>query len=147
MKDPREIIAANLRTLVDLQKDRGGRLTNSRAIAAASGVSKNTVQRLLRPHDEAWWPQLDSVSAVAGAFGYTIQQLLSEDFDPHDPPSLMTPVVRLELKELRLMRDALQRLAHERPDQSNDDGGGDSRDGQNGAGNLPHQGKSKRITN
>jgi transcriptional regulator with XRE-family HTH domain len=116
----REIIARNVQALIDAQADANGSLTTSRAIAKAAGVSHSTVQRVVGQRPEAKWPSLDNIDRVARAFGFSAYQLLIEDFDPADPPLVMSPAVRRELRELRLMRRSLEALAqHGTPTESN----------------------------
>jgi transcriptional regulator with XRE-family HTH domain len=124
----REIIARNVQALIDAQADANGSLTTSRAIARAAGVSHSTVQRVVGQRPEAKWPSIDNIDRVARAFGFSAYQLLIEDFDPADPPLVMSPAVRRELRELRLMRQSLEALAHgERPDGNPGTAGGGAR--------------------
>lgn len=130
MKDIRDTIARNLRRLVAVQKDKDGRLTTSRAIAAAAGISHSSVQRLMRPRGAQEWPGLDKIVGVARAFGLTPEQLISEDFIVDDPPILMTPEVRRELRRLRAMERAVMGHLHDgqREPESRSDHGGERRD-------------------
>lgn len=85
-----DIVARNVRMLFERS-----RFKSRRALAEAAGVAPNSIRHLLEPERRPMasrpdaTPRLDVLEKIAAALGVTVQQLLSGDFNPDDPPSRM----------------------------------------------------------
>lgn len=107
MSDLRDIIARNLRALVEFHGDRGGLYTSARAIGKKAEVGKSTVARIMHPRPNESLPAVDTLDAVARVFKVRAWQLLIEGFDPSWPPQCMSADIERELTELRALRTLL----------------------------------------
>jgi transcriptional regulator with XRE-family HTH domain len=77
-----EILARNLNVLMDW------RGTANRRLAKDCGVGEGSIQRIRRGQTAA---TLATIEAIAHYFGFEPWQLLTEDFDPRQPPQLSFP--------------------------------------------------------
>ena len=105
-----QIAATNLRAA---REARG--IESYRALAAKAKVAPNTVKNMENPDDLApnarggASPRLDVLEKLAHAMGFETWHLLTEGFDPHNPPPLQPPTDR-EIKTHRQIEAAYKAL-------------------------------------
>ena len=85
MKKPHaiDVVAENLRRL----RERYPELSTQKVLASRSGVGEGTIGRITRKEAACG---IDSLEAIAGAFGLEAWQMLIPGLDPDSPPSLGT---------------------------------------------------------
>lgn len=98
---PRDILAANLRRLIDADARHGERLS-VRAWAQGKGLNVRLIDRLTKGQHAV---TLDKLEEIASACGLQAWQLLLEDFDPAAPPD--TPITDEERRMLNRLRRLL----------------------------------------
>lgn len=98
---PRDILAANLRRLIDAEARHGERLS-VRAWAQGKGLNVRLIDRLTKGQHAV---TLDKLEEIASACGLQPWQLLLEDFDPAAPPD--SPITDEERRMLNRLRRLL----------------------------------------
>lgn len=98
LKTPRHILADNLKRMIERAAAPGDR-PSARAWAMSKRLDVRLIDRLVKADNAV---TLDKLAEIAEACGLQPWQLLIEDFDPTDPPSMpITDEERLMLKKLR----------------------------------------------
>lgn len=85
-----EIVAVNLKALIQREKDKRGRLRTFKAIEDATTeightVGRSTVDRMSKGTTDF---EIGNLEAIARVFEVEVWQLLAPNFDPSNPPVL-----------------------------------------------------------
>lgn len=111
-----QIVAANVKAAREARQ-----IPSYRELAAKAEVAPNTVKNLeipkVRSHADKGEtaPRLDILEKVANAMGFQTWHMLTENFDPNDPPPLQPPTDR-ELKFHRTVQAGYRDLDKSRFD-------------------------------
>lgn len=95
---PRDILAANLRRMVESEAPPGGR-PSIRAWSLSRGLDVRMIDRLSKGEHAV---TVDKLAEIAKACGLQPWHLLLEDLDPKSPPD--APVTEEDRKMLRKLR-------------------------------------------
>lgn len=103
---PVPTLANNLKALMVYACDQGHpRLASVKGLAAASGISRAGIDNVLHSRKAA---TLDTIEALAGAYGLQAWQLLVPGLDPANPPVVTVTEEEKELyKRIRAVADQL----------------------------------------
>lgn len=112
--DTKAILAKNIKALMHRHKE----WKKPRQLAPHCRIGKRevgwrTIERVVNPSPSAdadWWPQIDTIQAIADAFKVPIWMLFTPDFDPeHKTGGALPPPEVIALAERILAnRDAMQ---------------------------------------
>lgn len=96
-------LAENVRALMTYALDhQTGEPTSSNGLAAATGLGRGTIQRVVRGGPNA--PAIDTLSIIASAYKLQAWQLLVPGLDPSNPPVILVTDAERQLQErLRLV--------------------------------------------
>lgn len=95
--EPKEIVAANLRALMDYARDTGRvELATQLGVEKASGITRTTIRGMVRGTQNT---KIDVLQAVAEAFDIQAWTLLVPHLDPSNPPT--KPMTKTEIQLYR----------------------------------------------
>ena len=96
--NPKFTVAENLRRLLEHAREHGGRGGNMKSSGKLARLGASTIKRMLEAEVAV---NLDTLDAVANAYGLQAWQLLVPDFDPAAPPMMPTTLERALLVAMR----------------------------------------------
>lgn len=98
-EDSGAALSANIKALMQYERDKNRDLTSDAKVAKRAGVDQKTVWRMVNEANSA---RVESVAKVAEAFGLSTWQILVPGLDPSNPPVVaMTEVERSFYARLR----------------------------------------------
>lgn len=94
------VLAENMERVMQFLRTKKPELASNEKLSKRAGVSSNTVGRMRRGDGSVAIGTLDSVAKVAG---FTAAQLLTQGFDPLNPPELVSSAAEKQM--LKLFRE------------------------------------------
>jgi transcriptional regulator with XRE-family HTH domain len=102
----KNIVAANVQTLMDYAKDHGQPYADQKALAKRAKVAMSTVARIRKAEVGC---SIDVLDAIARVYGLSAWQLMMPNLDPTNPPVFCVTATERDL--YRRMRHAAAALA------------------------------------
>lgn len=81
--DIREVVAANVQTLIDYARDHDRPYGDQKALAKKARIAMSTVARIRKAEVGV---SVDVLEAIANAYGLSAWQLMMPNLDPTNPP-------------------------------------------------------------
>ncbi len=102
--DIKVVVAENISALLRYDKIHKGPCPDAKSLAVKSKLTPSTVGRILSGEQA---PAIDTLDAIATAFGLHAWQLLISDLDPSAPPE--TPTTDFERDLLMALHSVIQK--------------------------------------